>query len=218
MKTYILSCFLVIISLPSLAQEKIRFEKPALEGEYSLEELLWQRRSVRTYQDKTPSWEHIGKLLWAAQGINRPESGGRTSPSAWSAYPLDVYVIVDSGVYHYMPEKHAVEQIKDYDIRDELEDAGLARSNVHNAPCVFVFTAEIDRLTPYCEILGDGLRYIHQESGHAAQNLILQAGTLGIGCVPIGANIPLKGQQIIGIPPEQKSVYILATGYRKKSE
>ncbi len=218
MKTFIVSCFFVLLSLPGFAQEKIRFEKPVLEGEYSLEELLWQRRSVREYQDKTPSWEHIGKLLWAAQGITRPESGGRTSPSAWGSYPLDIYVIVDSGVYHYLPKDHSVEQIKDYDVRDELEQAGIARSIVHNAPCVFVFAADISRLTTFCEILGDVLRYIHQESGHSAQNLILQAGALGMGGVPIGANIPLKGQQVIGIPAEQKSVYIIAAGYKKESE
>lgn len=212
----LLFCYLLMyVSLPVMTQEIIRFEPPALKGEYSLEELLWQRRSVRDYQEKTPSWEHIGKLFWAAQGVTNQESGGRTAPSAWGAYPLDVYVIVPNGVYHYLPKEHAVEQVKDHDIRNELAEAGLPQSTVHNSPCVFIFTADLNRLIPHCEILGDVLRYAHQESGHAAQNLILQAGALGMGGVPIGANIPLKGQQVIGIPPEQKVVYIIATGYRK---
>lgn len=217
MNKYVLCIVLIFSSLPIMAQDVIKFEQPELKGKFSLEELLWQRSSLREYQDKTPTWEHIGKLLWAAQGVTRPVSGGRTAPSAWSAYPLDIYVIVPDGVWHYIPKDHAVEQIKDHDIRDELGDTGLPQSTVHQSPCVFIFTADLNRLIPFCEILGDVLRYTHQESGHAAQNLILQAGAIGMGGVPIGANIPIKGQQVIGIPPEQKVVYIIATGYKKEN-
>lgn len=218
MKKIILSIVLICSSLPAFTQEIIRFDKPAMKGGFSLEELLWQRSSLREYQTKTPSWQHIGKLLWAAQGVTRPESGGRTAPSAWGAYPLDVYVILPGGVWHYLPKDHAVKQIKDHDIRDDLEAAGLSKSNVHHSPCVFIFTADLNRLMPFSEILGDVLRYAHQESGHAAQNLILQAGAIGMGGCPIGANIPINGQKVIGIPPEQKVVYIIATGYKKESQ
>jgi SagB-type dehydrogenase family enzyme len=218
MKTFLFCIVLMCTSLPAMAQELIKFDQPALKGGLSLEELLWQRSSLREYQDKTPSWEHIGKLLWAAQGVTRPDSGGRTAPSAWGAYPLDVYVIVPDGVWHYLPKDHAVEQIKDHDIWDDLAKAGLSKSTVHQSPCVFIFTADVNRLLSFNEILGDVLRYAHQESGHAAQNLILQAGAIGMGGCPIGANIPIQGQKVIGIPPEQKVVYIIASGYKKANE
>ena len=220
-KLITLICTLTIsIALSNAAIENttgqiIPLPKPKLKGTASLEELLWQRKSSRSFSERIPGWEQIGQLLWAAQGVNRPENLHRTAPSAWGMYPLEIYVILPSGVYHYLPDKHVVVQTRSGDIRDELEQAGLSKATVHHAPCVFVICANLMRTVPKADSAGDALRYIFQESGHAAQNLLLQLIPLGMGGVPIGANIPVEGQNVIGIAEDEKVVYILAAGFLK---
>ena len=78
---------------------------PRTVGDVSLEETLAERRSVRAYTQRALTWEEIGQLLWAAQGITR-DWGARTAPSAGALYPIEVYVVTGQGLYHYVPETH----------------------------------------------------------------------------------------------------------------
>lgn len=210
---WIAAVSLLAAASAGVAAERIQLPDPLEKGGLSLEEALWLRKSVRNFEDRAPGWEHVGQLLWAAQGVNRREVSRRTAPSAWGAYPLELYVILPDGVYRYIPGSHEAELVTAGDVRGRLTGPGLSRENLHGAPCVFLFCADIGRLTPHCETLGDTLRYIHQESGHAAQNVLLQLAALGMGGVPIGANVTLQDQQTLGVPAEEKPVYILATGY-----
>jgi hypothetical protein len=46
----------------------------------------------------------LANLLWAAFGINRPESGHRTAPSAMNRQEIDVYVIT-AKAHGFMTQK-----------------------------------------------------------------------------------------------------------------
>jgi nitroreductase len=50
-------------------------------------EALSVRASVREWSDKDLSLQDLSDLLWAANGINRPESKKRTAASAQNAQP-----------------------------------------------------------------------------------------------------------------------------------
>ena len=170
--------------------EFISLPEPVTSGEKSLEALLQQRRSVREYREAALDLSTIGQLLWAAQGITDPQ-GYRTAPSAGALYPLELYVVAGNvddlspGVYHYHPDKHRLEQTEAGDLRHILARAALAQPWVKAAAAVVVITAVYDRTTrKYGE---RGIRYVHMEVGHAAQNLFLQAEALGLAAVVVGA-------------------------------
>jgi SagB-type dehydrogenase family enzyme len=66
-----------------------------------------------------------------------------------------------------------------------LADAALGQSPIRKAPVVIAIVADERKTTiKYGE---RGVRYVHLEAGHAAQNICLQAEALGLGGVVIGA-------------------------------
>lgn len=195
------------------AGAKIELPKPMAKGDLSLEEVLWKRHSIREFSDKTPDWKQVGQLLWAAQGVNRPENQHRTSPSAFGAYPLQVYVILPSGFFHYLPNEHAVVCLKTGDVWKDLAET-VAGKSTHDAPCVFIISADFS-ITEKRSEKEEAKRYVLLEGGHAAQNILLQVISLGMGAVSIGAPISPDEQKITGIPCNEKPIYIISTGFPK---
>lgn len=165
--------------------DRIVLPKPSLRSERSLEELLAARRSIRHFAPAALSDVQLSQLLWAAQGIVSPQ-GLRTTPSAGALYPLEVYVLLAEGLYHYRPDRHELRRRRAGDARQALCRAALSQDAVTLAPAVFVFTAVERRMVSQYGSARTP-RYIHMEAGHAAQNLLLQATALGLGGVPIGA-------------------------------
>lgn len=163
---------------------------PDLKGETYLEETLSRRRSVREYTTEPLELFEISQLLWAAQGITHP-SGKRTAPSAGALYPLEIYLVAGSaedlasGVYKYIPAEHALARKLDHDPRSELFNAALDQSAVADAPILIVLTAVYKRTATKYGSRGD--RYVHMEVGAAAQNIYLQAESMDLGTVFIGA-------------------------------
>jgi SagB-type dehydrogenase family enzyme len=170
--------------------EHIKLPKPDLTGEQSIEKLLQQRRSVRSYQKSSLNLSEVGQLLWSAQGITSSR-GLRTSPSAGALYPLTLFVVVGDvnglspGIYQYDPEEHSLLKTTDGDSRKLLQKAALDQSCIGDAAVIFVFTAIYQRTT--WKYGKRGVRYVHMEVGHAGQNLFLQAEALHLGTVVVGA-------------------------------
>jgi SagB-type dehydrogenase family enzyme len=171
-------------------QEKTKLPEPRHDSKISIEKALKERRSVRHYRNEPLTISEISQLLWSAQGITSP-GGLRTAPSAGALYPLEVYIIVGnvtnmkSGIYKYIPESHELVKVIEGDKRSELSNAALHQSPIKEAPAVIVISAVYERTTgKYGE---RGIRYVHMEAGHAAQNICLQAVSLNLGTVVIGA-------------------------------
>lgn len=194
-----------IISLPS----------PTVSGSSSIEQLLTQRRSTRDYKPAALELAEISQLLWAAQGITHSQ-GFRTAPSAGALYPLELYVVANQvnglakGFYHYDPGQHQLLSTGTGDIQALLSQAALSQECVQQAPAVVVFTAEFKRATSK---YGDrGNRYVHIEVGHAAQNLFLQAESLGLGTVDIGAFDDDMVARVLKLPGELQPLLLMPVG------
>ncbi|WP_028228568.1 nitroreductase family protein [Paraburkholderia ferrariae] len=97
------------------ASEFVDLPRPRLDAGLPLMAALARRQSVREYADAPIALDTLGELLWAADGINRPASGGHTAPSAHGFNEIDIYVALPHGVYRYEPAldrlllKHAVD-------------------------------------------------------------------------------------------------------------
>ncbi len=175
----------------------------------SLEEDLSQRRSVREFRDRPVTEEQVGQLLWATQGITDPQ-GFRAAPSAGALYALELYVSMAKGFYWYIPDSHRLECKSTADLRRALYLASEQEA-VLRASAVFVITVIYGRLA---EKYNDerSIRYAQLEAGHAAQNLLLQAASLGLAAVPIGAFRDEEIQSVLSLPSEQIPVYLIPAG------
>jgi SagB-type dehydrogenase family enzyme len=204
-----------VTALPTSAPQpsEVPLPTPRLAGEMSLEEALANRRSVREFTDLRLTWEEISQLLWAAQGITAP-GGFRTAPSAGALYPLEIYVALPDGTYHYLPQGHAVESISASDLRQELWHAGLEQDALRQAAAIFVIAAVYERTeAKYGE---RGQRYVHLEAGHVAQNMLLQAVALKLAGVPIGAFSDDLVQDALDLPADHEPLYLIPVGHPRE--
>jgi len=200
-----------------MAQEKqiIDMPKPTQAGQYSLGQLLQQRRSLREYSAQPVSLAEVSQLLWAAQGIT-DSRGLRTAPSAGALYPLELYVVagnvtgLEAGVYHYQIHNHRLVQHVSGDRRKALAQAAYMQSWLSEAPVVFVFSADYKRTSK--KYGKRAKRYVHMEVGHAAQNLFLQAQDLDLGTVVVGAFYDDAVAELLQLPSEFVPLALMPVG------
>jgi len=201
---------------PSQEQaEVIKLPEPRHDSDVSIEQSLLERRSVRDYSGQPLTLQEISQLLWAAQGLTDP-GGFRTAPSAGGLYPLELYIVAGdveglaAGVYRYQPEGHQLVKTLDGDKRAELAEAALGQEWVEEGAVSIVFTAVYERTTGK---YGDrGVRYVHMEAGHAAQNLCLQATALELGAVTIGAFYDDQISRLLNLPADERPLYVIPVG------
>lgn len=198
--------------------ETITLPEPDKSGKVAFEKALASRRSVRRYSATPPSLAQLSQLLWAAQGITSRD-GGRTAPSAGALYPLELYVVaakvegLPRGIYKYRPRKHDLLHISDEDRRKEIAGAALDQSCVRTAPAVIAIAAVYDRVTG--KYGGRGVMYTHMEVGLAGQNIYLQAETLGLGTVMVGAFYEEKVGKLLEIPDEEVVLALMPVGRKQ---
>ena len=193
----------------------VTLPEPRHDSDVSIEQSMLLRRSVRSYTREPLTLQEVSQLLWAAQGIT-DALGRRTAPSAGALYPLEIYAVagnvedLSAGVYKYEVDKHQLVRVMDGDIRNELSSAALGQGSVRSGAIAFVFTAVYERITIK---YGDrGVRYVHLETGHAAQNLCLQATAMGLGVVTVGAFSDEQVVEVLNLPEDEKPLYILPVG------
>jgi SagB-type dehydrogenase family enzyme len=199
------------------AEKILKLPEPAFTSKVSVEEAMHQRRSRREYALAPLKLSEIAQLLWAAQGVTDPR-GLRTAPSAGALYPLELYLVaekvegLEAGVYRYLSEGHALERVIKGKRRNMLYLAALAQPCVKEAPAAVVMTAVYERVTAKYGKRGE--RYVHMEAGHAAENLYLQAESLGLSTLVVGAFSGWGVQKAIGAAKEEEPLCILPIGKR----
>ncbi|MBQ4279733.1 MAG: SagB/ThcOx family dehydrogenase [Rikenellaceae bacterium] len=185
----VLSCGMMLGACAQTAALKaIELNEPSLDRGKPVMQALSERRSTREFADRMLSLQDLSDLVWAANGINRPESGKRTAPSAMNRQDVKVYVCTRDGSYLYDPAAAILEPLTAGDVRpdgapvcivlvtDEGEtwsalDAGIVSQNIS------LFCAGAGLATyPRASMDRDALRQALQLS--AKQELML--------CHPVG--------------------------------
>jgi nitroreductase len=98
----------------------IKLPEPNKKGGLPVMEALSTRASVRGWSDKELNSQDLSDLLWAANGINRPDIKKRTASSAMNAQDVDIYVFMKDGVYVYDATNHALNPVASGDHRAEI--------------------------------------------------------------------------------------------------
>jgi len=192
----------------------IKLPQPKEKGTVSLEETIKNRRSIRSFSDKALTLDQIGQLLWSCQGITDEKSLHRASPSAGATYPLEIYLVNSEGLFYYIPESHSIKRINNKDLRKELCQACFGQGFVEDAGINIIICADFKRTTLRYGKRGEN--YVYIEVGHAAQNLHLEAVSLGLGSVPVGAFSDNAVQKVLNLPKHIIPIYVIPIGYVRK--
>jgi SagB-type dehydrogenase family enzyme len=168
----------------------ITLPDPELGSNTSIEKALFNRRSIRRYLDKAISLSEISQILWSAQGTTTGD-GKRTAPSAGATYPLEIYLNASNvaslsrGIYSYDSTRHTLHKLFQQEQKSAIASAALDQSFIMQAAAIIIITAIFERTT---NSYGKrGIQYVQQEAGAVAQNIHLQAVSLNIGTVMVGA-------------------------------
>ena len=184
----------------------IELPAPKLDGAVSLEKALATRRSIRQFTDEKFTPEQISQLAWAGQGITEKTRGLRTAPSARASYPIKLYLATHSGLYVYLPEKHALQVLTETDVRQKLS----RQPSVAKAGCDVLIVSRVRNTTAKYGERAD--KWAILEAGHIAQNILLEATSMGLGGVPIGGFDPNEAGKLCNLSDDMEPVYLIATG------
>jgi SagB-type dehydrogenase family enzyme len=199
--------------------ERLSLPQAKTAGEMSVEEAIHRRRSRRAYRGDPLTLQQAAQILWCAQGVTGDRGRKRAVPSAGATFPLVIYAAVGSGtvaglaagVHRYLPAEHALEQEFEGDVRGALAEAALGQDFLAEAPLVVLMAADHRRTTGrYGE---RGIRYVAMEAGHAAQGIHLQAESLGLATVAVGAFRDAEVAQVFRLPRDLEPLYLMPVGH-----
>jgi hypothetical protein len=125
--------FLWLCASAAQAAQTMQLPAPDKQGGMPLMQALAERKSTKSFGDRAVSAQDLSSLLWAAWGVNRPD-GRRTAPTGRNSQAVEMYVVLDSGVWRYDSSQHLLEQALPGDMR----------AKVGGAPVTLLFAAPAD--------------------------------------------------------------------------
>ena len=210
--TVVLSCVVVALCAfpqPVYAQglEPIQLLDPETDGGKPLMQVLQQRKTSREFSSREIPLQTLSNLLWAAFGINRPESGKRTAPSAVNWQECDIYVAIEKGVYRYDATANILRPVLPGDIRalTGMQDF------VKMAPLNLVFVADYARMGNASAEMKDF--YAACDVGFISQNVYLFCASEGLATVVRGRFEKETLVKKLQLRSEQKVILCQTVGY-----
>lgn len=179
----------------------------------SLEDALKRRESIRLYAPETLPDDLLLRILWAANGINRPEVGGRTAPSARTAYDIETYVATADGVRLYDPDTAALTGVLDADVRQAGTDA---QRFVRSAPAVLIYVSDRQKLIAAgynADNAADLTMTGRVNAAIIAQNVYLFAAAEGLGTCLVGGINRADLETALGLGADRSVAFIQPIGY-----
>lgn len=194
------------------AQESdaIKLPPPRMEGGKPLMQVLKERHSTREFSAKPLPQQMLSNLLWAANGVNRADSGKRTAPSARDWREIDVYVAMAKGLYRYDPITHTLKRVATGDLR---KLTGV-QDFVATVPVNLVYVADLNRMSD-AETEQKTI-YSATDTGFIAQNVYLFCASAGLATVVRGSIDRAALSVAMGLGSHQQIILAQSVGYPAK--
>jgi SagB-type dehydrogenase family enzyme len=214
MKTLLtlLTCCIYSLSLTAQQNENIALLEPDLKRGMNTMQALALRASATDYDTTALSLRDLSDLLWAANGINRKESGKRTAPSAINAQDIDIYVFMKQGVYLYNPQKNILEFLTMGDHR--MLVAGR-QEIVAKAPVICVLVSDISKFR-MGEESQKKLIWGAEDAGIVSQNISIFCASVGLVTRPRSSMEQEKIRVLLNLKENQHLMLNNPVGYAKK--
>lgn len=207
---FVLSAMMLLSCLaPAQAFDygKIELPPPQTDGGMPLMRALKQRQSRREFSTRELSLQTLSDLLWAASGVNRPDTGGRTAPTAMNRQEIDIYVAVKDGLFLYDAKNNALLPVLPVDIRAVTGD----QSFVGHAPVNLIFVADHRKMEGMTGEQKDF--YAATDTGFISENIYLFCASAGLATVVRGWIDKLALTKAMKLRPSQTVVLAQTVGY-----
>ncbi len=191
----------------------IKLPPPDLKGGKSLMQSLQERKTSRSFNTQKLPIEVLSNLLWAACGINRPDNGKRTAPTARNWQEIDIYVALEEGLYLYNAKTHALEPVLKRDLRKNTTTfLQPSRMQVANAPLQLIYVADYSKIV-FGANEEDRIIYSSADTGFIAQNVYLYCASEGLA-TGVRAMVDRDAlSKDMMLRDRQKIVLVQAVGY-----
>ena len=201
----------LFVSVATFAADKvIRLPKPNLNRNSEVMEAFANRHSTREYAAKALTLTDLSDLLWAANGINRPEEGKRTAPSAMNKQDVDVYVVLPEGTYLYDGKAHQLNLVAEGDHRGAV--AG-GQAFVKSAPVSLLLVSDLSRLgdakNTHTQLMGA------VDAGIVSQNISIFCSAAKLATVPRASMDTAKLKSVLKLTDTQLPLMNHPVGYHK---
>ena len=171
---------------------------------------LRDRHSTREFSPEKLPPQVLANLLWAAFGINRPDSGKRTAPSAMNWQEIDVYIALPEGLYVYDAKGNKLDPI----LAEDVRAAAGVQPFVKDAPLNLVYVADFAKTGKSSP--EDRNFYCGADVGFIAQNVYLFCASEGLAVVVRGSVDRTALAKLMKLGPDQKILLAQTVGYPKK--
>ena len=183
---------------------------PQTDGGKPLMQALKDRHSTREFSSEKLPPQVLSNLLWAAFGINRPDTGKRTAPSAMNWQEIDVYVATAEGLYVYDAKGNKLDPI----LAEDVRGAAGVQPFVKDAPLNLVYVADLAKTGKGSA--EDRNFYTGADVGFIAQNVYLFCASEGLAVVVRGSVDRPALAKLMKLRPDQKILLAQTVGYPKK--
>jgi SagB-type dehydrogenase family enzyme len=213
-KTAVAAAIFLIFALSTLvsAQESeiAKLPAPQMAGGRPLMDCLKVRQSSREFGPEKLSPQVLSNLLWAADGINRPDSGKRTAPSAVNWQDIDIFVSTADGLFLYLPKEHALKKILSGDVREAMGTQEFVKS----VPLNLIYVSDYSKLAGGTD--EDKRFYSGAHTGFISQNVYLFCASEGLATVVRGLVDREAMAKVMQLRPDQHITLAQSVGYSKK--
>jgi SagB-type dehydrogenase family enzyme len=190
--------------------QTIQLLKPQTDSGRPLMQVLKDRHSSRALSPEMLSMQLLSNMLWAAFGVNRPDSGKRTAPSALNRQEIDIYVATADGLYLYDAQAHALQQVLAKDIRAMTG----RQSYVSKAPVNLIYVADFSRMGSTKD--EDKVFYSAADTGFIGQNVYLYCASEGLATV-VRASIDRSSlSKVMKLRSDQRITLAQSVGHPQK--
>lgn len=162
-------------------QNVIKLNKPDMERSVSLMCALAGRKSTRSFNNKPLETQDLSDLLWAANGINRPETKGHTASNSLGKQEIRIYACTSQGTCLYCPVEHSLIPVTETNLIPAL--AG-GQEFVLNAPVILLLVADVSVFDGVPEPMRSTLAPL--DTGIISQNIALFCAANGLDTVARG--------------------------------
>lgn len=194
--------------------KQINLLPPEINEGITVKQSLARRHSTREFSSKPLSLKNLSEVLWACYGVNRPDTGQRTSPSACAVYPLRLFALMEDGIYAYDPLKHCLNQVVEGDFRDQIASQDFAKTaplNILVYSDYSAFESAPDFLRE--AIKGKELWMSCLDTGASLENAYLYCTCAGLNVIErMMVDYKIFAQKC-NLPPSYRYIASLTVGY-----
>ena len=153
-------------------------------------EALANRKTNRDYTQDELTPQQLSNLLWAANGVNRPD-GRRTAPTARNAQQIEIYVLNKDGAFLYLPKEHALQLVAKGDHRTK----GASQERFQDCPLMIILVANYDKMEGFSDEAKE--MYGGTDTGNISQNIYLYCASEGLATCALGSIHRDKLQELL---------------------